>query len=76
MRRIARSPSGPNPRRLAAIGIVRRRRRSRFGRECRNVFRQIRGVACHALLQKYAESNENEDQRPRPRAHMAASWTN
>ena len=49
MRRIARSPSGPNPRRLAATG-------SSDGGATRpsigggNVFRQIRGVACHALF--------------------------
>ena len=52
MRRIAKSPSGPNPRRLAATGSSDGGVGSRFGRECRDVFRQIRGVACRALFRK------------------------
>jgi len=38
--------------------IVRRQCGSPFDRGRRNVFRQIRGVACHALFQKYAGPNE------------------
>ena len=58
MRRIARSPSGSKSAQLRGDGIVDRRCGSRIGRERRPVFRQIRGVAGHALFRKHAGSNE------------------
>ena len=56
-------PERPESAQAGRDGIVKRRRGRASDRECRDVFRQIRGVACHALFQKYAGSNETEDQQ-------------
>ena len=62
---------------LRGDGIVDRRCGRRFGRERRHVFRQIRGVAGHALFRKYAGSNELKMSRcERERPSLRASVFN